>query len=175
MKIIVERGDLTEKAVDAIVNAANSSLLGGGGVDGAIHRKAGPELREYNRGLGGCNTGEAKLSPGFQLPAKYVISTVGPVWGQPYEEKEKLLRSCYMNSLQLAMEKGFRTVAFPSISTGVYGYPVEKAAKVAMEAMREFRRAHPEAFTHVYMVNFSEADRAIYQRALDEAMEGECR
>lgn len=175
MKIIVQKGDLTEKAVDAIVNAANHSLLGGGGVDGAIHRKAGPKLREYNKGLGGCETGKAKLSPGFQLPAKYVISTVGPIWGQPYEEKEKLLRSCYTNSLQLAKEQGLRTVAFPSISTGVYGYPVEKAAKVAMKAILDFGQAHPDALSCVYMVNFSETDRAVYQQALDELLEGECR
>ncbi|OGU75823.1 MAG: O-acetyl-ADP-ribose deacetylase [Ignavibacteria bacterium RBG_16_34_14] len=137
-KIELHKGDITTLKVDAIVNAANTSLIGGGGVDGAIHRAAGPELLEYNKKLGGCPTGEAKISPGFKLPAKYIIHTVGPVWNGGKNNEDKLLANCYKNSLKLAIEKNIKTIAFPSISTGVYRFPVERAAKIAVENVRSF-------------------------------------
>lgn len=135
-RIRVIEADITTLPVDAIVNAANESLLGGGGVDGAIHRAAGPELVQYCRTLGGCRTGEAKITPGFNLPARFVIHTVGPVWGTGREEEQ--LFACYQNSLARAVENNCRTVAFPAISTGAYGYPPELAAPVAVRAIREF-------------------------------------
>ncbi len=166
-RIEITRGDITQQQVDAIVNAANSSLLGGGGVDGAIHRAAGAELLAECRTLGGCATGDAKMTRGYRLPARHVIHTVGPVWqGGGAGEAEKLA-SCYRRSLELAHAAGLRTVAFPSISTGVYGYPVERAARVALAAVRSFLAEHalPERVT---MVCFSDGDVATYRRAADE-------
>jgi O-acetyl-ADP-ribose deacetylase len=155
--IRIVQGDLTQQRVDAIVNAANTSLLGGGGVDGAIHRAAGPALLEECRKLGGCQTGEAKITPGFDLPARWVIHTVGPVWrGGSYNERE-LLAKCYRNALALAAdhEYGIRTIAFPSISTGAYGFPVDEAATIAIDEADRFQSTHAP-FREIVFVCFSE-------------------
>ena len=137
-RIEVVEGDITKQAVDAIVNAANTTLLGGGGVDGAIHRVAGPELLEECRKLGGCATGQAKITKGYRLPAKWVIHTVGPVWRDGRHGEDELLASCYRSSFALAMEHGIRTIAFPSISTGAYGFPMERAAQIAVREAKSF-------------------------------------
>ncbi|MBW1988448.1 MAG: O-acetyl-ADP-ribose deacetylase [Deltaproteobacteria bacterium] len=164
-------GDITRLAVDAIVNAANESLLGGGGVDGAIHRAAGPELLAECRTLGGCPTGEARITRGYNLPARHVIHTVGPVYrGRP--EDEKLLSSCYRNSLALAAEAGCRTVAFPAVSCGVYGYPLEEACKVAVSEVLEFLETNPLP-EKVLFVLFSEDALAVYQDRLKRLSAGQ--
>ena len=143
LRIQVLRGDITRQQVDAIVNAANASLLGGGGVDGAIHRAAGPELLESCRGLGGCPTGEARITPGFRLQARWVIHTVGPVWRGGGENEDDLLAHCYRNSLALAVLHEARTVAFPQISTGIYGFPLRRAAGIASAEITRFLSREP--------------------------------
>ena len=159
------RGDITQQDVDAIVNAANSSLLGGGGVDGAIHRAAGPELLEHCRRLHGCATGDAKATPGFRLPARWVIHTVGPVWRGGDSGEAELLASCYRASLGRADELGARTLAFPAISTGIYGYPVAQAAKVAVDTLR----TTPTSVTDVRLMCFNDQSFDAYRSALGEA------
>ena len=161
------RADITQLDVDAIVNAANSSLLGGGGVDGAIHRAAGPELVAACRLLGGCKTGEAKLTPGFRLPARWVVHTVGPVWRGGLQGEPELLAACYRHSLLQAAAKGARSIAFPCISTGIYGYPLEQAARVAVATVRSSLAKPSFAdIGEVLFCCFSEADLMVYQRVL---------
>ncbi len=160
-------GDITKQSVDAIVNAANCSLLGGGGVDGAIHRAAGPELLAECRTLHGCETGKAKITKGYKLPAKYVIHTPGPVWNGGAYGEERLLASCYRSCLRLAAENGCETVDFPSISTGVYRFPLEKASRIALGTIADFLREHPE-IRRVRMVCFDRNTKAYYDRALAE-------
>jgi O-acetyl-ADP-ribose deacetylase (regulator of RNase III) len=163
-KIEIRQGDITTLEVDAIVNAANTSLLGGGGVDGAIHRAAGPRLKAECRTLGGCPTGEARITGGYNLPAGHVIHTVGPVYsGKPRDAQ--LLRSCYINSLSLASDHHLRTIAFPAISCGVYGYPIETACQIAVNTCIEFLQTHPEP-EKVIFVLFSASDAEIYRACL---------
>ncbi len=154
--IRIEPGDITRLSVDAIVNAANSSLLGGGGIDGAIHRAAGPELVAECRALGGCPTGEARITRGYRLPARHVIHTVGPVWHGGNSGEEQALANCYRNSLEVACDNGLRGVAFPSISTGVYGFPMERAAPIAVREVNQFIQAEPDAFDEVIFVCFGD-------------------
>lgn len=164
-RVLVVRGDITEQHVDAIANAANSTLLGGGGVDGAIHRAAGPELLAECRTIGGCRTGDAVITRGYRLPAKYVIHTVGPVWRGGNAGEAELLASCYRSSLKLAAEHGVRTLAFPSISTGAYGYPVSQAAQIAIRAVTDYLHTDP-SIDEVRFVCFDERTFDAYERAL---------
>ena len=169
MKTELLKADITTIAVDAIVNAANTSLLGGGGVDGAIHRKGGPAILEACRKIrarqGGCATGEAVLTTAGNLPAKWVIHTVGPVWNGDKQEKEKLLSNCYRNCLELAVANGLKSVAFPNISTGIYRFPKEKAAAIAIQTIRNFPQL--EKLDQVIFVCFDEKNHAIYQELLE--------
>jgi O-acetyl-ADP-ribose deacetylase len=162
-KIEIALGDITEQKTDAIVNAANTTLLGGGGVDGAIHRKAGPGLLEECKELGGCATGDAKITRGHRLPSKHVIHAVGPVWNGGKKDEPELLRRCYMRSMELAAENGLKSIAFPSISTGAYRFPKERAAEIAVATVQEQLRLRPE-IEKVVFVCFSEQDHAIYQK-----------
>jgi O-acetyl-ADP-ribose deacetylase (regulator of RNase III) len=164
MRLEVVRGDITGEAVDAIVNAANSSLLGGGGVDGAIHRAAGPELKNACGALGGCATGDAKATPGFGLPARWVIHTVGPVWRGGSAGEPELLAACYRRSLEVADEVGARSVAFPAISTGIYGYPAEDAAAIAVDTLR----STPTSVELVRLVAFDDRTLRLYEERLAE-------
>ncbi len=161
--IRVVHADITTLAVDAIVNAANTTLLGGGGVDGAIHRAAGPGLLQACRDIGGCPTGQARITPGFELPASFVIHTVGPVWRGGEQREAELLRSCYTECFALAQAHEVRTIAFPGISTGVYGYPKDAAAGIAVSVMRDVEHA----FTEIVCCCFSGEDASIYRNAID--------
>src|SRR2546423_649802 len=168
MDIAIVQGDITKLDVDAIVNAANSSLLGGGGVDGAIHRAAGPRLVEECRTLGGCPTGEARITGGYNLPAKHVIHTVGPVWRGGDSGEDELLASCYRNSLRLATAHNVRTIAFPAISTGIYGFPLDRACQIAVREVRDFLFTHPLP-EEVRFVCFVPGARDVYERAMRDA------
>jgi O-acetyl-ADP-ribose deacetylase len=165
--LLAKHANITALQVDAVVNAANSSLLGGGGVDGAIHRAAGPELVHECRLLAGCKTGEAKLTKGYRLPAKYIIHTVGPVWRGGTNKEPELLASCYRRSIEIAGLKGVTSLAFPSISTGIYGYPIELAARVAIGTVRATLIDFP-SLQEVIFCCFSANDLAVYEVALNE-------
>ncbi len=164
-RIELIQGDITTMDVDAIVNAANRSLLGGGGVDGAIHRAAGPELLEACRQLNGCETGQAKITPGFNLPARHVIHTVGPVWSGGHKNEPDLLQKCYLNSLSLAKEHGLTSIAFPNISTGVYGFPKDQAARIALDSARDFLTSSgPDLF--ISFVLFDQENITLYHQLI---------
>jgi len=165
-KIKLHKGDITKLKVDAIVNAANTTLLGGGGVDGAIHRAAGPQLLEECETLNGCPTGEAKITKGYNLPAKYVIHTVGPVWRGGSNNEDKLLADCYRNSLKLAVDNDIKTVAFPAISTGVYSFPLERATEIAVREVSSFLEEHSE-IVKVIFVAFDDKTYYTYQKFLN--------
>ena len=168
-RIELVEGDITQQAVDAIVNAANTTLLGGGGVDGAIHRAAGPDLLAECRKLGGCATGQAKITKGYRLPAKWVIHTVGPVWRDGRHGEDDLLASCYRSCFALAEQHGIRTIAFPSISTGAYGFPLDRAARIAVRETKKFLEGNTTV-EKVLLVCFGQSAREIHAQALDEAI-----
>jgi O-acetyl-ADP-ribose deacetylase (regulator of RNase III) len=161
-RVEIVQGDITKQVVDAIVNAANTSLLGGGGVDGAIHRAAGPELLEETRQIGGCPTGEARVSKGYRLPAKWVIHTVGPVWAGGHKNEDNLLAHCYKNSFMAAVEKGVKTIAFPSISTGAYGFPLDRATEIALKETKQFLESE-KSIEKVVFVCFGDKVFKTYQ------------
>ena len=165
-KIEIQQGDITRLKVDAIVNAANTSLLGGGGVDGAIHRAAGPRLVAECQTLGGCPTGEARMTSGYNLPAKYIIHTVGPIYRGRLQDAEKLA-ACYHNSLQLAVENRIQTIAFPAISCGAYGYPIKDASCIALQSAIDFLRQH-NTLKRIVFICFSESDRQVYASVLTQ-------
>ncbi len=169
-KIELVQGDITKLKVDAIVNAANSSLLGGGGVDGAIHRAAGPQLLEECRTLNGCPTGEAKITNGYNLPAKFVIHTVGPVWHGGIRNEDELLSKCYKNSLDLAVENEIKTIAFPSISTGVYHFPIDRASAIAVRTVKRFLELN-DSIDKVTFCTFSEGDHQTYLKKINQFVE----
>lgn len=165
------KGDITKiDHVDAIVNAANSSLLGGGGVDGAIHRAAGPELLFECRLLGGCKTGQAKITKAYNLSCKHIIHTVGPVWNGGTHNEDELLADCYRNSLTLAVENNIKTIAFPSISTGIYAFPVERAAKIAVKTVHDFLEENPEQLDMVMWVLFDDRTEAVYRAEVNSIL-----
>jgi len=168
-RVEVVEGDITRQAVDAIVNAANTTLLGGGGVDGAIHRAAGPELLAECRALGGCATGQAKITKGYWLPAEWVIHTVGPVWRDGKHGEDELLASCYRSCFALTEQHGIRTIAFPSISTGAYGFPMDRAARIAVRETMKFLKANT-AMQQVRLVCFGKSAYEIHSQALEEAL-----
>ncbi|HEY7115402.1 MAG TPA: O-acetyl-ADP-ribose deacetylase [Tepidisphaeraceae bacterium] len=170
-RIEVVAGDITELEVDAIVNAANSSLLGGGGVDGAIHRAAGPRLLDECRTLGGCPTGHARITRGYDLPARHVIHTVGPVWSGGKQSEDELLRSCYQRSLQLAVDHGLKTIAFPAISTGVYRFPLARATAIAVATVVGFLETHP-SIERVTFATFGHEAHQAYVREIATLSEG---
>lgn len=172
-RIEIEVGDITKQVVDAIVNAANSSLLGGGGVDGAIHRAAGPLLYEECRLLNGCKTGEAKITKGYDLPASHVIHTVGPIWKDGSRGEDQKLASCYQKSLKLAVAHGIRTVAFPAISTGAYGFPLERATRIALTETRRFLETHPQ-IEKVIFVCYNEKVYKCYVEVAGQVLGGFC-
>jgi O-acetyl-ADP-ribose deacetylase (regulator of RNase III) len=169
-RVSVIEGDITRQQVDAVVNAANTTLLGGGGVDGAIHRAAGPELLEECRKLGGCATGQAKLTKGYRLPAKWVIHTVGPVWKDGTRNEDELLASCYQNCFAIAAQNTIRTIAFPSISTGAYGFPMERAAQIAVAQTKKFLETNKE-MERVLLVCFGNSAYEIHKRMVREAFQ----
>lgn len=169
-RIEIVSDDLTQLTVDAVVNAANCSLMNGGGVNGAIHQAAGPELQKECEALGGCKTGQAKLTEGYELPAKFIIHTVGPVWRGGAKGESKLLANCYQNSLKLALENQVKTIAFPALSCGVYGFPVSQAATIAVKEAANFLEVHPE-IEKVIFVCFDDTILEAYQQALESLHE----
>jgi O-acetyl-ADP-ribose deacetylase (regulator of RNase III) len=171
--ISIIQGNITDRPVDVIVNAANATLLGGGGVDGAIHKAAGPELLEECRRLGGCVPGQAKLTGAYGIKqAKSIVHTVGPIFGRDREREAGLLASCYVESLRIAVAQGYRSIAFPSISTGAYGYPIQEASRIALMAIRDYLEAHPGCLDLVEIATFSQSDYRMYLRAYQEIFAG---